>query len=52
MDAVKSSFEGGNKNALLTLLLPKPEYEAMCLRDTLKVIKIWCRYKICFNTDI
>ena len=38
MDAVKSSFEGGNKNALLALLLSKPEYEAMCLHDTLKVI--------------
>jgi Trp operon repressor len=40
LDVVKSSFEGDNKNALLALLLPKPEYEAMCLHNALKVLKI------------
>ncbi|CAB3986629.1 annexin A6-like [Paramuricea clavata] len=36
LDVMKSSFEGDNKNALLALLLPKHEYEAMCLHNALK----------------
>ena len=40
VDVVKSSFEGNNKDALLALLLPKHEYEAMCLHNALKVREI------------
>ncbi|XP_028396288.1 uncharacterized protein LOC114520254 isoform X2 [Dendronephthya gigantea] len=36
VDVVKSTFEGENKDALLALLLPKPQYEAMCLHNALK----------------
>ena len=50
MAVVKSSFEGDNKIALLGILLPKPEYEAMCVHDALKVI--WCSCEICFDSDV
>ena len=51
IEVVKTSFEGDNKDALLALLLPKHEYEVMCLHNALKVQKNYSRTFRHFDTS-
>lgn len=37
VDIIKSMFKGETQDALMALLLPKPNFDAMCLYNGLKV---------------
>lgn len=37
VDALKPMFKGETQDALMALLLPKPNFDAMCLYNALKV---------------